>query len=134
MTTIHLALLAPAEKADVSNGHPEQILATTLPAIELAIETIKEQKLLNGIDLVVHYRDTKGSSTIGPLAAFDLIIHQEADVFFGPVHDYVLAPVARYASIWRIPVLTTGGIAGAFDQKVLNFLRVFEPFLLSPFC
>lgn len=92
-TKVHLAVLAPAEMSDTTNERPIQILATTLPAIELAIETVKEQQLLNGVDLVIHYRDTKSSSTLGPLAAFDLFSHNEADVFMGPIHDYVLAPV-----------------------------------------
>lgn len=79
---------------------------------------MKEQKILEGIELVIHSRDTGSSSTIGPMAAFDLYNRHEADVFLGPIADYVLAPVARYASVWGTPILTTGGLAGAFDNKV----------------
>ncbi|KAG6800743.1 atrial natriuretic peptide receptor 1 isoform X1 [Apis mellifera caucasica] len=39
------------------------------------------------------------------------------DAFFGPVCDYVIAPVARYAGIWGIPVLTAGAQAEAFRYK-----------------
>ena len=31
------------------------------------------------------------------------------DVFLGPISEYVLAPVARFSSIWKVPILTTGG-------------------------
>ncbi|KOX79706.1 Atrial natriuretic peptide receptor 1 [Melipona quadrifasciata] len=39
------------------------------------------------------------------------------DVFFGPICEYVIAPVARYAGIWGIPVLTVGAQADAFRYK-----------------
>ncbi|XP_023288642.1 atrial natriuretic peptide receptor 1 [Orussus abietinus] len=39
------------------------------------------------------------------------------DVFLGPVCDYVIAPVARYAGAWGIPVLTAGAQADAFRYK-----------------
>ena len=31
--------------------------------------------------------------------------------------DYVIAPVARYAGVWNIPVITPGGQAEAFRHK-----------------
>ncbi|KZC11079.1 Atrial natriuretic peptide receptor 2 [Dufourea novaeangliae] len=45
------------------------------------------------------------------------MIFAYADAFLGPVCDYVIAPVARYAGVWRIPVLTAGGQAEAFRHK-----------------
>lgn len=39
------------------------------------------------------------------------------DVFFGPICDYVIAPIARYNSVWGIPILTTGGLTDAFSIK-----------------
>lgn len=113
---IHLAVLLPSKPA--ISERSSQILATTLPVIELAIKEVERQQILNGYELIIHYRDTNCSSTIGPMAAFDLHNRQEADVFLGPICDYVLAPVTRYASIWQKPVLTTGGLATAFNIKV----------------
>lgn len=118
---IHLAVLLPSKPVDEMSERTTQILATTLPVIELAIQAVKEKKILNGYELVIHHRDTQCSSTIGPMAAFDLYNRQEADVFLGPICDYVLAPVARYASVWQLPVLSTGGIAAAFNNKVKAF-------------
>ena len=115
---IHLAVLLPSKPVDELSERSTQILATTLPVIELAIRAVKEKKILEGYELIIHHRDTQCSSTYGPMAAFDLYNRQEADVFLGPICDYVLAPVARYASVWRRPVLTTGGLAAAFNNKV----------------
>lgn len=115
---IHLAVLLPSKPIDEVSERSTQILATTLPVIELAIKAVKDKKILEGYELIIHHRDTQCSSTIGPMAAFDLYNRLEADVFLGPICDYVLAPVARYASVWRRPVLTTGGLASAFNNKV----------------
>lgn len=125
---IHLAVLLPSKPVDDVSERSTQILATTLPVIELAIRSVKEKKILDGYELIIHHRDTQCSSTVGPLAAFDLYNRHEADVFLGPICDYVLAPVARYASIWRRPVLTTGGLASAFNNKVrtINLLVYYE--------
>lgn len=40
-----------------------------------------------------------------------------SDAFIGPGCEYVIAPVARYASAWSIPVLTAGAQAEAFGYK-----------------
>ena len=114
---IHLALLLPStpQTDQIINT---QTLSAVLPVIELAIQNVKKQRLLDGYELVIHSRDTKCSSTIGPIAAFELHNRNEADVFLGPICDYVLAPVARYASVWQKPVISTGGLASAFNFKV----------------
>ncbi|XP_015110011.1 atrial natriuretic peptide receptor 1 isoform X1 [Diachasma alloeum] len=44
-----------------------------------------------------------------------------SDAFLGPVCDYVIAPVARYAGVWAIPVLTTGAQADPFRHKVEHY-------------
>lgn len=120
---IHLAVLLPSKPVDEMSERSTQILATTLPVIELAIRAVKEKRILDGYDLIIHHRDTQCSSIYGPLAAFDLYTREEADVFLGPICDYVLAPVARYAGVWQRPVLTTGGLAAAFNIKVKGFRK-----------
>lgn len=40
-----------------------------------------------------------------------------SDAFIGPGCEYVIAPVARYAGPWGIPVLTAGAQAEAFGYK-----------------
>lgn len=39
------------------------------------------------------------------------------DVFLGPVNDYVVAPIARYADVWQIPVITARAQVSMFSHK-----------------
>lgn len=48
-------------------------------------------------------------------------MYLHTDVFLGPMCDYVIAPVARYAGHWGIPVLTPGAQAEAFRHKHNQF-------------
>lgn len=50
----------------------------------------------------------------GPLAAFDFYQRRQVDVFFGPVYDYSLSQVTRYATRWDLPVISSGGFAHDF--------------------
>lgn len=42
-----------------------------------------------------------------------------ADVFLGPVNDYVVAPIARYAGVWNKPVITARAQVASFSRKEL---------------
>ena len=42
-------------------------------------------------------------------------------MFLGPVCEYVIAPVARYAAIWGVPVVTPTAQANAFLDKQHQF-------------
>ncbi|XP_015524405.2 atrial natriuretic peptide receptor 1 isoform X2 [Neodiprion lecontei] len=109
---VRLAVIAPQD------SHHEQALPRVLPAVQLAVKFVKSPKgPLPGWTINVEYRDSQCSSTFGPLAAFDFYINKTADAFLGPVCDYVIAPVARYAGAWGIPVLTAGAQADAFRHK-----------------
>ncbi|XP_066977790.1 atrial natriuretic peptide receptor 1-like [Macrobrachium rosenbergii] len=91
-----------------------------LPVVELAVRHLRETGLrgpLANYTIKVRYRDSKTSSTDGPLAAVDLYFNKFADVFLGPVDGYVLAPVARFSGRWNVPLLTPGGQPLAFDSK-----------------
>ncbi|CAB0033005.1 unnamed protein product, partial [Trichogramma brassicae] len=109
---VKLAVIAPADP------HHEQSLYRVLPAVHMAVRAISSDRgPLAGWDIKLLHRDSQCSSTYGPLAAFDFYINRTADAFLGPVCEYVLAPVARYAGAWGIPVLTAGGQADAFRHK-----------------
>ncbi|XP_046432622.1 atrial natriuretic peptide receptor 1 isoform X2 [Neodiprion fabricii] len=109
---VKLAVIAPQD------SHHEQALPRVLPAVQLAVKFVESPKgPLPGWTIKVDYRDSQCSSTFGPLAAFDFYINKTADAFLGPVCDYVIAPVARYAGAWGIPVLTAGAQADAFRHK-----------------
>jgi Receptor family ligand binding region len=112
--TVRFAVLLPQTNQD------NRILSAVLPSIELAAKKVVQHgNLLSNFQIEIDYKDTKCSSTFGPLAAFDLYNGKtKPDVFFGPICDYVLAPVARYSGVWEIPVLTAGGLAEGFQYKV----------------
>lgn len=42
-------------------------------------------------------------------------------MFFGPICDYVIAPIARYSSVWGIPLITSGGLTEAFTLKAPHY-------------
>lgn len=91
-----------------------------LPAIKVAIDKIKEEGdrgPLPNWEISTIYRDSECSSLYGPLAAFEMQYKGLADVFFGPVCTYVLAPVARYATVWQVPILSSSGQNDNFDAK-----------------
>ena len=44
----------------------------------------------------------------------------KVDAVFGPVCDYSLAPVVRYATVWKIPVLSPGGMAHHFRSDKVD--------------
>ena len=92
-------------------------IAKSSPAIQIAIEKVKNQSLLPNHDLIVKYTDSKCSGKWGPLAAFNFYMNEEVHVFLGPTCDYALAPVARYAPEWNLPVISTGGFAHNFAMK-----------------
>ena len=68
------------------------------------------------VHLEVRYADSKCSPRDAPVAAFDLYMKGLVNVFFGPVCDYSLAPVARYAPYWNIPIISPGGMAHDFGR------------------
>ncbi|KAL7634174.1 UNVERIFIED_CONTAM: hypothetical protein RMT77_015503 [Armadillidium vulgare] len=115
--TIDIAVLVPTEPPDHFTPCSRE---RVMPAVQLAVEHLYEMELhgpLKEWNVKIHYMDTNCSSTYGPLAAVDLHFQSKADVFLGPVCEYALAPVCRFASVWDTPVLTPGGHPHAFDFK-----------------
>nr|AAI70137.1 Natriuretic peptide receptor type C NPR-C [Xenopus laevis] len=88
------------------------------PAIDHALSSIQEnQTLLPGVHFNVIYND----SDCGNQALFSLIDIamqlQKPDVILGPVCEYAAASVARLASHWNVPMLSSGALAVGFMQK-----------------
>ncbi|KFB35333.1 AGAP003283-PA-like protein [Anopheles sinensis] len=106
----------PSKRRDI------RILSTVLPMIELATQMVTAPGgLLENFRIELDHRDTQCSSTHGALGAFDIFLKRKPDVFFGPICDYAIAPVARYSSVWGIPLITTGGMTEAFTLKEPNY-------------
>ena len=93
-------------------------IAKVKPAIEYAVESLfpKSQLMIPKEDICIRYADSRCDSVHAPIAAFDFHSKHQVHVFFGPVCDYSLAPVARYAPFWNIPVISPGGMAHDFGE------------------
>ena len=87
-----------------------------IPAMDYAIDNVSK-KLLPGYKLKLKINDSQCSDTFGPLAAIDLHVYEHVHVYFGPVCDYAIAPVARFSPQWNIPLLSAGAPVSAFDNK-----------------
>ncbi|XP_014255995.1 atrial natriuretic peptide receptor 1 isoform X2 [Cimex lectularius] len=111
---VRLSVIVPADPAIT-----EQCLPVILPCVELGVENVRSSGLLPGREIQITFRNSKCSSTTGPLAAVEL--HNQTDAFIGPVCDYVIAPVSRYSGVWKIPVITAGGQANHFQYKDEEF-------------
>lgn len=85
------------------------------PAIEYAIESLhKDNGLLKGHTLKLDFEDSKCSIAEAMNQAIGFYIKKQVDVFFGPVCDFSLAPVARQAKFWNIPLVSVGAMARDF--------------------
>lgn len=76
------------------------------------IEEVKRREILSHIN--VTFVDTEESAIIAPVEAFKIIREGRQNVFLGPVGDYALSPVGRYAPFWNIPIVTPGGFSHDF--------------------
>ncbi|XP_065574929.1 atrial natriuretic peptide receptor 3-like [Artemia franciscana] len=78
------------------------------------------------------YEDTNCSSVKGPLAAIEF--RGKADVIFGPICDYVISPVAKYAAAWSLPLITPAALGDAFgmrSQYYSSLIRIMGSFVQS---
>lgn len=54
-------------------------------------------------------------------------------MIFGPIDDYSLAPVSRFAGVWGIPIVSPGGFAEAFTITKQVYICTQFLFLSAPF-
>ncbi|XP_074852015.1 atrial natriuretic peptide receptor 2 isoform X2 [Carettochelys insculpta] len=94
------------------------------PAIGLALEALQrgEPPLLPrplAVRLHVRSSEQEGacSEYVAPLHAVDLKLYHDPDVLFGPGCVYAAASVGRFASHWRLPLITAGAAAAGFGHK-----------------
>ena len=87
------------------------------PAIEYAIQHLQTHTdLVRGYNFTVTYRDSNCSSADPMNHAINFYMEKKVDVFFGPVCDYSVAPVARQVKYWNIPLISAGAMARDFDD------------------
>ncbi|KAH8271442.1 hypothetical protein KR018_010761, partial [Drosophila ironensis] len=113
---VFVALL-PSVESDNKN---DCIMPKVLPVLELGIRHIQRLGFEGGthFDIQLISRDTFCSSKYGPIGFFEIYTQwPEVNAVFGLPCEYVLAPISRYADVWQVPVLTTGGNAKEFNKK-----------------
>ncbi|NWR95783.1 ANPRA protein, partial [Furnarius figulus] len=97
------------------------------PAVRLAAAAVNSRRdLLPGLSLRWVFgssEDRHGvcSEMAAPLAAVDLRLAHQPVAFVGPGCVYTAAPVARFTSHWRLPLVTAGAEAHGFDDKREEF-------------
>ncbi|XP_068778711.1 atrial natriuretic peptide receptor 1 isoform X1 [Struthio camelus] len=97
------------------------------PAVRLAAAAVNARAdLLPGYTLRWVFgssEDRHGvcSEMAAPLAAVDLRLAHQPAAFVGPGCVYTAAPVARFTSHWRLPLVTAGAEAHGFDDKREQF-------------
>ncbi|KAM9292278.1 atrial natriuretic peptide receptor 2-like, partial [Gastrophryne carolinensis] len=89
------------------------------PALDMAVERAQSE-LLPGyaVKTVFLTSELEGacSEYVAPLRVVDLKLYHDPDVLFGPGCVYAAASVARFATHWRLPLVTAGAPAHGFRQ------------------
>ncbi|XP_051820926.1 atrial natriuretic peptide receptor 2 isoform X3 [Antechinus flavipes] len=86
------------------------------PAVTLAMEALG-RALPVDLHFVSSEMDGACSEYLAPLNAVDLKLYNDPDLLLGPGCVYPAASVARFASHWRLPLLTAGAVASGFAAK-----------------
>uniref|UniRef100_A0A3Q2PQU7 Guanylate cyclase n=1 Tax=Fundulus heteroclitus TaxID=8078 RepID=A0A3Q2PQU7_FUNHE len=99
-------------------------LPRVFPAILMAHEDLHgKHKLLLGRNINILNYSTEDAAagccaeSRAQVLAVDAKLYGRPDVFFGPGCVYPLASVARFASHWKLPLITAGGPAYGFDER-----------------
>lgn len=87
------------------------------PAIDIALESVRRDQILSGVNITVRYANDRAESRYALRSAINYYLNGEVDVFFGPILDYALAPIARQSMFWNIPIMTSGGMAADFQKE-----------------
>ncbi|XP_077993684.1 atrial natriuretic peptide receptor 1-like isoform X2 [Glandiceps talaboti] len=85
-------------------------LQMCLPAIDIAVEKVLSTPYYFGersVNITVSSVDSEASNVVAPIRAVEYLTEKTVDVFFGPCNEYAVAPVARFARHWKIPMITT---------------------------
>ncbi|XP_067169495.1 atrial natriuretic peptide receptor 1 isoform X1 [Apteryx mantelli] len=116
--TLTLAVVLPERNLSYAWAWPR-----VGPAVRLAAAAVNARAdLLPGYTLRWVFgssEDRHGvcSEMAAPLAAVDLRLAHQPAAFLGPGCVYTAAPVARFTSHWRLPLVTAGAEAHGFDDK-----------------
>ncbi|KAL2100392.1 hypothetical protein ACEWY4_004786 [Coilia grayii] len=96
-------------------------LPKVVPAIRMAQENLEKYGLLKGhtiniLNFNTEDQDGGCSENTAQMMAVDTKLNHKPDAFFGPGCVYSVAFVGRFASHWKLPLITAGGVAHGFDD------------------
>ncbi|XP_051888886.1 atrial natriuretic peptide receptor 2 isoform X2 [Pristis pectinata] len=117
LKTINMAIVLPHNNTFYPWAWPR-----VGPAIQLAVERINQDKeLLKDYELTYKFKSSEAdgscSNNLAPFNAVEFKMKGDPDVFVGPGCTYAAAAVARFASHWNLPLVTSGALAFGFDNK-----------------
>ena len=111
--SINLTILLP-----IADDRRPFSAAKLRPAVDLAVGQVST---LLRRHMRVSYHDSKCSVLHGINEAFNCFIHGPVpSVYFGPICDFAVAPVARQSYFWNIPVISIGALSINFLQSRQN--------------
>ncbi|XP_053155991.1 atrial natriuretic peptide receptor 2 isoform X3 [Hemicordylus capensis] len=115
-TVVTVALVLPQNNPSYPWAWPR-----VSPAVQLALEALEPALRAAGLSMRTVFAtselDGACSEYVAPLNAVDLKLYNDPDVLLGPGCVYPAASVARFASHWRLPLLTAGAVASGFSHK-----------------
>lgn len=116
-TVFRIAVTLPAMSGP-KNGSWLFAREKVSPAIDIAIDTVRNRSLLAaGIRLVADYADDEDDIGQAMDMAITFYLKGQADVFFGPLTDYNIAPIARQTRYWNVPLVTPGAMSNDFMDR-----------------
>lgn len=106
---IKMAIIAPRD--------PDRLFSMwrVLPAIERAVEHRSVRERLSCCTVVLKSADSNCDPIAAPIMAYKFS-KEKVHILLGPSCDYSLAPVARYAPYWNLPIISAGGMAHEFAE------------------
>ena len=102
-------------------------LQMVVPAMRIAVEKVKDRRLLPDHNITLHVNDTHCSINTAQLVSADIFIEHRVMGFFGPVCEDPVSPVGRFSAHWNVPQITTGAQAtgysvAPFDKTLTNMM------------
>jgi len=110
----------------------EWLIADDLAPLDWEVDSTKssaQKTSTSAVSVQFDYSNSQCSDMYGPVRAMEIYYRGEGcqtdenskpgsiRVFYGPCCKYALAPVARFAKVWSVPLITPGGLTSRFSTS-----------------